>query len=395
KNHRGGKLDKPKDGTINPRREAAMAAKALHGGDFIMSPTFSLLHDASISSRGWQGKRPPKPARARIRELYYQKPDAEALYPWLESFYPLPYIMPKVRERPTFIVDKNGLIFFYRSVRAMWLQDRIDEIEDAQRILVGDDLHDPDVRKEFTDGVRGSHMAIIFGHQRQSWMKPYLTAWGRDHQDRVNKFMALPIVQDIIQWVCHIVRMVWPGLAARFEEDAKWHWDNHRIKPMFGLFWNFCWNAAFHDQAGIHTGPHIDWKNQLGCCLLLTYILRKGVLFNHKIRTWLVLWEADMVAELPPWTLTGYPSSLFYHFNVDVHRLQVVWTSKNTERPTPENSHPVVAGDDTGRGSMVFFNQSTMRVGPVTGHDTLKLAASVGDPTTIDPHASLQEAFDR
>jgi hypothetical protein len=44
----------------------------------------------------------------------------------------------------------------------------------------------------------------------------------------------------------------------------------------------------------------------------------KGANFNHSQRSWLVLWEAGVVVELPPWVVAIYPSSLFYHFNVDI-----------------------------------------------------------------------------
>ena len=40
--------------------------------------------------------------------------------------------------------------------------------------------------------------------------------------------------------------------------------------------------------------------------------------FNHTKRSWLVIWEASVVIELPPWTLLLYPSSLLYHFNIDI-----------------------------------------------------------------------------
>lgn len=40
--------------------------------------------------------------------------------------------------------------------------------------------------------------------------------------------------------------------------------------------------------------------------------------FNHQKRSWLVLWEAGVVVELPPWVLVAYPSSLFFHFNIDI-----------------------------------------------------------------------------
>jgi hypothetical protein len=42
------------------------------------------------------------------------------------------------------------------------------------------------------------------------------------------------------------------------------------------------------------------------------------VSFNHTMRSWLVIWEAGVVIELPPWVLLLYPSSLLYHFNIDI-----------------------------------------------------------------------------
>lgn len=43
-----------------------------------------------------------------------------------------------------------------------------------------------------------------------------------------------------------------------------------------------------------------------------------GKRFNHSRRSWLVLWEAGVVIELPPWTILAYPSALLYHFNIDI-----------------------------------------------------------------------------
>lgn len=41
--------------------------------------------------------------------------------------------------------------------------------------------------------------------------------------------------------------------------------------------------------------------------------------FDHRKRTWLVLWEGEVAIELPPWVVFVYPSSLFTHFNIDVN----------------------------------------------------------------------------
>jgi hypothetical protein len=45
-----------------------------------------------------------------------------------------------------------------------------------------------------------------------------------------------------------------------------------------------------------------------------------GCNFNHKAKSWLVIWEAGVIIEIPPWVLVLYPSSLFFHFNVDIDR---------------------------------------------------------------------------
>jgi hypothetical protein len=38
--------------------------------------------------------------------------------------------------------------------------------------------------------------------------------------------------------------------------------------------------------------------------------------FDSKEKSWLVIWEADIVVELPPGVFFLYPSSIFFHCNV-------------------------------------------------------------------------------
>ena len=137
-------------------------------------------------------------------------------------------------------------------------------------------------------------------------------------------------------WASSVVRLIFPGIADRFNRSAEWHKEhNPGVEPMFGLFWNLCINAWFPGGRRIHTTPHSDSKNPVGVCILLVYVLpgcESSLLeafracpdsgadkFNHQKRSWLVLWEAGVVVELPPWVLVAYPSSLFFHFNIDVH----------------------------------------------------------------------------
>ncbi|KAJ6579901.1 hypothetical protein B0H10DRAFT_2099303 [Mycena sp. CBHHK59/15] len=97
---------------------------------------------------------------------------------------------------------------------------------------------------------------------------------------------------------------------------------------------------------------------------------------------------------MPPWTVAIYPSSLFYHFNIDVQDIKFVTTDIDAQ-PTPENTRPIQEGDREGRGSMVFFNQATMRTLPETGHDTLKEARHRGHSGTSDFTGTAQEIFSR
>ncbi|KAJ7893498.1 hypothetical protein B0H13DRAFT_1886381 [Mycena leptocephala] len=365
------------------KRAEEKAQRAARRGDFLTSNNFSLLENASVASTGWQGAAPPRIAREQIDSLYGDEPDARGLHKYLKKFYPCYYDLrdSPSQERATFFVDRDGLIFMYRSFRIAELMHRADEIQRAHDILVGSDHTDPTWQKHYLGGQRGDHIAIIFGHHRQSAQPPRLTKWHLDHMDRVNAFMELPVVKTMIGLVSDIVATVFPGVAARFLADADWHWRRHGIKPMFGLFWCLCLNAWFPGQWRIHCRPHADKKNQI-------------VQFDHRKYTWLVIWEAGVAVELPPWVILIYPSALFYHFNLDVSQIQFV-TTDGYVRPTPENSRPIVNGDNEGGGSFVFFNQSTMRTGPETGRDTLKAARAAGHSGISDFGASAQEAFSR
>ncbi|KAJ7114581.1 hypothetical protein C8R43DRAFT_943344 [Mycena crocata] len=103
---------------------------------------------------------------------------------------------------------------------------------------------------------------------------------------RVAIFLELPIVKAI---------MIWPDLAARFELDAAHHLAEHGIKPLFGYFWNFCWNASFPGQARIHTGPHADCKNQIGCGGGVTTVGLHWVPFRSVLYFFIVIHRFDFV----------------------------------------------------------------------------------------------------
>jgi hypothetical protein len=130
--------------------------------------------------------------------------------------------------------------------------------------------------------------------------------------------------------------------------------------------------------------------------------------FNDQKRTWLVIWELGVVIQLPPWVFIAYPSSLFFHFNIDIHGkypklflvqdsklrfLDIHFVSTDGDIPTPDNSEDFTDGDDQGRGSFVFYNQASMFQGPETNFDTIKKAKAHGHCGTSDAQYTAQEAF--
>ncbi|KAJ7601321.1 hypothetical protein B0H17DRAFT_1223240 [Mycena rosella] len=192
-----------------------------------------MLSDASVSSTGFQGAAPPLKARRAIDHLYYSQPRARALHPYISKFYPAYYEIKEdiSQERSTFFVDRNGQIFMFRSFRAQWLMDHAEEVEVTHDILVGDDSSSDAIRDLCRDGLRGPHMPIIIGHQRQSSKRPHLTSWHVKHQARVDGFMAQPIVKRIINWISDVVEIVFPGIAHQFkQEDSRGRYKESSLR---------------------------------------------------------------------------------------------------------------------------------------------------------------------
>ncbi|KAJ7907517.1 hypothetical protein B0H13DRAFT_2662375 [Mycena leptocephala] len=227
KTSRGGKRTRKKKGEINKEYVDHMRQRSMARMDIIRTDSFSLLSNVSHSASGLQGKPPPLMARNAIIRAFKSQPDARGVIPIVKYFFPVFYhkrVNPR-DERATFLIDKNGLMFFFRSSRATWLADCVDEFEDPVRLIVGNDNRDPELRRFHAGGRRGPHLPIIFGHHRQSAKKPRLTAWHVENQERVEKFLALPIIKRIIDssfsaWVSNIMLLFFPGLCARMEEEA-------------------------------------------------------------------------------------------------------------------------------------------------------------------------------
>ncbi|KAJ7799723.1 hypothetical protein B0H13DRAFT_2390816 [Mycena leptocephala] len=144
------------------KRAEQKTQRSARRGDFLTSDNFSVLENASVASTGWEGTRPPTLARKKIDRLYGDEPDAKGLQKHLKHFFP-----PR-EERATFFVDQDGLISIYRSYRVAELMARADEIQHAHDVLVDSDRTSHAWREHYRKGQRGDHIAIIFGHHRQS-----------------------------------------------------------------------------------------------------------------------------------------------------------------------------------------------------------------------------------
>jgi len=120
-----------------------------------------------------------------------------------------------------------------------------------------------------------------------------------------------------------------PKIVERYRKCAK----ALNIVPLFYPFFNWCINAprAKKRQKRVHCKPHVDAQNlAIGICVLwiysklhLHFTVQKQVTpstgkFNSKERSWLVIWEAGVILELPAGVFLMYPSSLFFHFNIDL-----------------------------------------------------------------------------
>jgi len=113
--------------------------------------------------------------------------------------------------------------------------------------------------------------------------------------------------------------------------------------------------------------------------------------------------------ELPPGVFVMYPSSLFFHFNVDVCGealnlplyLHLTLThfgldvdlvvTPDGAQPTKENSIPL---DGTaGRGSCVWFNQASLFQTSELGVETIALAKKQGKDAACDARGLIERGL--
>ncbi|KZV60889.1 hypothetical protein PENSPDRAFT_693888 [Peniophora sp. CONT] len=373
-------------------RRARLVRRNMSNSEGHVLTGMSLIEDGNIAKSGfWMGGNPPELTRIEIQDLW----ETGQINEHLRYFLPIPYRHPAT----LVLADRQLRIFLYRGFQAQWLVESGPEISDAIYTLMGDDLRSPSVQAAKAKGPRGNHLPVILGYMRDRGMQgPSRTAWHNSHMSLVEKFKSTKVIRDLTRFVSAAVAMTFPGVEARFKECAEWHRQHNHIEPEFGLFYNFCINGFFLGSKGslrVHCKPHADAKNPISVCVLMAW-LQRGANYDTRTKSWLVIWEAGVVIELPFWTLLIYPSSLFYHFNVDIEDIKFVLTTDGMP-PSKEagNYEDTDLPSDAGRGSFVWFNMASMFQSSESGFQSLKAAKDAGfkHKTVSDYKQAMQQAF--
>ncbi|KAG1723548.1 hypothetical protein EDB19DRAFT_1916013 [Suillus lakei] len=296
-----------------------------------------------VSRTGWQGTNLASSQEGRaLRNEWY---DYSVLFR-LTGFETVPYHGLKTRVR-----DSQGRLWLVRTFVGPRIERLLPFFEEDAAIFVSTVER---AKGGFSEGemegnARGRHWFSICGHDRNSKSKPSLSAW------HITNLKAID-------------RLWTPGGAVS------------QIRQCFRK------NSPFLPEAPLWAFFQflLEFCPRRGVCVVFIY----GK-FNSKERSWLVIWEAGLVVEMPAGVFVMYPSSLFFHFNVDMCDLQFVCT--NGALPTEENSSPLDGGD--GRGSCVWFNQATMFQSAELGFATVADAQRAGAPCTSNAPSLIDQGL--
>ncbi|KAF9025383.1 hypothetical protein BDP27DRAFT_1351787 [Rhodocollybia butyracea] len=346
----------------------------------VASEGLNISQDSRISKPGWMGVNASQDMRGQIAAALTKPPGfASAIFSGIK-------LIPYIPHFATAVCDRAKRMFLYRSqLTPNMLQNLLPKVHEAVPRFVAA-IHHPFSEESMLRNSRGDHWFSIAGHDRNNKQKPEATQFQRANHETISEFFAPgQILHDLTRYGCSILKQHFPAIAERYTSALNYMKKEHGIEAQFGLFFNFCLNAAREGTKRVFCKPHVDWKNlAFGVCMIFVY----GH-FDHREKCWLVIWEAGIALELPPGAFLFYPSSLFLHFNIDLSHLPIV-TTPNGERPTRENSKPLYFcgckshpkdgawAQAEGRGSMVWFNQASMFQTSETGMNTLKDARVAG-----------------
>ncbi|RXW21044.1 hypothetical protein EST38_g4821 [Candolleomyces aberdarensis] len=325
--------------------------------NYLRANNFSLDTHARVASTGWHGLPPPKGELQGLVDSYRDG----SIVTSLSHFRRVPFD-PKSKSA-TALLDDMHRTFGIRTTAANFIAEQQGPLYEAMYDLMKPSLLDDSVKKESKlKNPRGDHFQCLMGHHRPYHDTIILIKWHKDNEARVEEFLKKRCIQELIAWVNWVLRAFMPEIADRYKRCAEWHQEKYGVTPLFGLFWNFCINGIFPGQQRIHTDPHADPKNVVGACVIFVYVI-PGSSFDHKVRSWFVIWEAGVIIELPPWVAFFYPSSIFIHFNCDMSDIDIIHTSEQGKPTRPSNRAfrkmgfigPDLPDDAHGRGSIGFF----------------------------------------
>ncbi|TFK61538.1 hypothetical protein BDN72DRAFT_904019 [Pluteus cervinus] len=356
--------------------------RTMRGTEYMESSGFSITDDGIATTTGWSGRELPRYPKEQMMEAHKNIRQGDELASILLTFTFAFY----KKHNNLFFVDCDGRVFFYRSAIQYWMEE-LGHILCGQEKLIAGDV--PTTIGEENHN-RGRHAPVIVGHQRPYTEEVMLTMHHRTHAVTVNAYIRSDAFLRIVNWVCCIVMYAFPAVAACYLACAE-YWAARGITPHFGLFWCYCWNACYKNQPRIHCQPHMDSKNVVGVCVVVVYE-KPGYKFDHETRSWLVIWDAGIIVEMPPWTAAVYPSSLFLHFNIDLQDIKVL-TLPGGDIPTVAQRAHFEERNMEGRGSIVFFNQANMFHYPELGFPSVSKAAAAGAPSKRDYEEDANVSF--
>ncbi|PBK94273.1 hypothetical protein ARMGADRAFT_1078972 [Armillaria gallica] len=300
----------------------------------------------------------------------------------VQTFQKIPFSFESLQ--PTHIFDSKGRLIMYCSMA--FNLDMKEFVAQAKAFMVRCSPFSEDA----ADGnSRGRHWFCIAGHDRQNKMDPALTASHRKNWQTIQDFFqptrifyratlvheissSLLLPKSISMIATSLVWHHFPQIYQRYYDCALYMQEKEGLLPLFGIFWNFCINVSRPGVKRVYCRPHVDRMNiAIGVCVVFVY----GK-FNHKEKCWLCIWEFGFVTEIPPNVFCLYPSSLLFHFNIDMSQVNIEDVEikvTDRERPT-KDSDPVNRNwkDEEERGSCMWFSQATMFQSSEKGIRTMK-----------------------
>lgn len=87
-----------------------------------------------------------------------------------------------------------------------------------------------------------------------------------------NILLLCLVLIEFRNYGCAILKQRFPAIAQRYQDTIDYMKKEHNVNAQFGLFFNFCLNAARNGVKRVFCKPHVDWKNlAFGVCMIFVY----------------------------------------------------------------------------------------------------------------------------